>query len=768
MSRYDDASLILLASGEASKEHSASSVAANDGVIHNIKPVEDVLGYERITNGNFEGSTGWTAQTGITISNNKAVFTDVIRYNRLVSDVGAGVSPNVFESGKTYRVSFEVTDFFGETYDPGGGAAVQTTARIRAQQVDNLNISSDITESGKYSYIYTAQDYNDGGTVHTTSGIAFKVVEGKVSCKIGNVSVREVRKARADFDFDRGTDLGASRINKFGHIETGRQNLLKSSSRFDKADWTKSNATLTAGQVGYDASRNAFKLERTSGTGNVVCSQLVTGPPKVSTFSFFVKAGVGNSTWDEMVCRIDPSDGSPFGMQVIFNLSTGASTSNQVRSGATNDTDSNHSHRIQALANGWFRVSMTATEQIDEVKIISRSSSGTTSVSEGDHVFIQDAQLEAGFLTTPYIETDAIGPKSAGIRENEPRFDYLSGVPHLLMERSRTNRIVNSTYYGAAEWRNAGQTKSSTITYMPDEVNPLGFKGCYKYKSTGTDNQLGVVTTSNMEDGSAFAQGDVVTNSVYVKRVSGASSITVKLRDVNNQHTDFTVSDADGWKRIHVTATADTSIATLQCRHYLNLTNTTDEILVFGHQQEESNYPTSYIPTHGATVTRNHDHALHISGTTTKGITNDHQTTIYFEGKNNRRTGLTRLIHLADSAESRNPRVLLYLGNGASQHSILAQYRHASNQNPADTNLSAGTNFNYDTTFKAVLKLSDTEMTLFANGTKIGPQSIQKQSTIQRLDLIASDSTSDTGHHVNKVMVFPMTLSDAQCVELTQ
>ena len=108
------------------------------------------------------------------------------------------------------------------------------------------------------------------------------------------------------------------------------------------------------------------------------------------------------------------------------------------------------------------------------------------------------------------------------------------------------------------------------------------------------------------------------------------------------------------------------------------------------------------------------------------------------------------------------------MGNGASQHSILAQYRHASNQNPADTNLSAGTNFNYETTFKAVLKLSDTEMTLFANGTKIGPQPIQKQSTIQRLDLIASDSTADTGHHVNKVMVFPMTLSDAQCVELTQ
>ena len=759
MSRYDDASLILLASGEASKEHSASSSAANDGVIHNIKPVEDVLGYERITNGNFEGSTGWTPGTGITISNNKAVFTEVVRYNRLKSDVGAGVSPNVFESGKTYRVSFEVTDFFGETHDPGGGAAVQTTAKLRAQQVDNLNISSDITESGKYSYIYTAQDYNDGGTVHTTSGIAFKVVNGKISCKIGNVSVREVRKARADFDFDRGTDLGASRINKFGQVETGRQNLIKSSNRFDTTVWSKAGAgtTVTSGQVGHDASRDAFLRSNTEQQFGGLEQDISS--TNLHTFSVFLKAGT--VTFARLFAGNE---------RAVFDLSGGTV-------GTKLGPPFNAS--IKNLANNWHRCSITVDASVSVVKInpaiadndLGTSGSGGTGTGT---IFVQDCQYEAGFSVTPYIETDAIGPKSAGIRENEPRFDYLSGVPHLLMETNRTNRIVNSSYYGSSEWNNASQTKSSTITYMPDEVNPLGFKGCYKYKSTGTDNQLGVVTTSNMQDSSAYAVGDVVTNSVYVKRVSGASSVTVKLRDINNIHTDFTVSAADGWKRIHVTGTADTSIATLDCRHYLNLTNTTDEILVFGHQQEEGNYPTSYIPTHGATVRRNHDHVLHIAGTSTKGITNDHQTTIYFEGKNFRNTGNTRFIQLADTADSNNPRVLLFSGTQqASTFRVLAQYRHASNQNPADTELnsfttnSSGISVNYDTTFKTILRLSDTEMSLFVNGTKIGSGSIQKQSKIQRIDLIDNNATGDAGHHVNKVMVFPMTLSDAQCVQLT-
>ena len=213
-----------------------------------------------------------------------------------------------------------------------------------------------------------------------------------------------------------------------------------------------------------------------------------------------------------------------------------------------------------------------------------------TDTQTTDVITLQDAQLEAGMVATDYIETGASTVK-AGILENTPRLDYSGGAtePSLLLEPQRSNLMNHSEYFGDAAW-NTATSRSYNLTYT-DELNPMGLAGSYKYESTDTDNQLANVNYSAVA-------GTAYTNSIYVKRVSGTGD--VRLRDVNNTGTDFSLSAADGWKRIDVTATASGTTGRL----YLNLDDTGDEILVWGAQQEVGSYPTSYIPTYGSSETR--------------------------------------------------------------------------------------------------------------------------------------------------------------------
>ncbi len=69
-------------------------------------------------------------------------------------------------------------------------------------------------------------------------------------------------QTRADFDFDRGSNAAATRVNASGLIEKYRENLLLQSNQFDTT-WT-TGATLTSGQSGYNGN-NAWKFASYSG-----------------------------------------------------------------------------------------------------------------------------------------------------------------------------------------------------------------------------------------------------------------------------------------------------------------------------------------------------------------------------------------------------------------------------------------------------------------------------------------------------------------------
>ena len=74
-------------------------------------------------------------------------------------------------------------------------------------------------------------------------------------------------QTRADFDFDRGSNAAATRVNAAGLIEKYRENLLTESNNFSDSDWVNSGITLTSGQSGPFGSNNGWRYLMSGGIG---------------------------------------------------------------------------------------------------------------------------------------------------------------------------------------------------------------------------------------------------------------------------------------------------------------------------------------------------------------------------------------------------------------------------------------------------------------------------------------------------------------------
>jgi hypothetical protein len=196
----------------------------------------------------------------------------------------------------------------------------------------------------------------------------------------------------------------------------------------------------------------------------------------------------------------------------------------------------------------------------------------------------------------------------------------------LLVEESRTNLLPSSEDVDYAGYQRAAITTSLDVatvtapdgTTTADEIAPT---------ATTEEHFIGYTTPANVTAGTAY------TFSAYVKP-NGTDSVRIRFAfaGFNNQNgshvfstntttsgnCDFKITPvANGWYRIQGTVVAD-STAIGQPRIYPNENNSwlgvpSEALYVWGAQLEEGSFPTSYIPTTDATVTRAADVAS-ISG----------------------------------------------------------------------------------------------------------------------------------------------------------
>ena len=97
-------------------------------------------------------------------------------------------------------------------------------------------------------------------------------------------------QTRADFDFDRGSNAAATRVNAAGLIEKYRENVLTESNNFSDSDWVKADTSVTSGQADKDGGTSAWLLSITAAGGFQTLRQTksVSG---VNTISIYAKAG---------------------------------------------------------------------------------------------------------------------------------------------------------------------------------------------------------------------------------------------------------------------------------------------------------------------------------------------------------------------------------------------------------------------------------------------------------------------------------------------
>ncbi|MDA8123532.1 MAG: hypothetical protein M0Z38_13335 [Deltaproteobacteria bacterium] len=235
----------------------------------------------------------------------------------------------------------------------------------------------------------------------------------------------------------------------------------------------------------------------------------------------------------------------------------------------------------------WTTVAVTGDwTRLGAGQTLANPSFGVRFVTSGDAVYAWGAQVADGSSATRYVRSGA-----------NPAYAPLG----VLIEGQRTNMIYPSNL-GGAGWSN---TNPPCMTCTENAlIAPDGTLTAPLITATAGD-YIGrhlVMTPS-------FITGHTYNFSFWVKRISGDippqwridSSLFAEMHDYTQ---DLTLGE---WHRETCTFTADFTGTVSMQLYYDYTTNNTSAWSFWGFQLEEGPFPSSYIPTTSAAVTRNSD-----------------------------------------------------------------------------------------------------------------------------------------------------------------
>ena len=364
----------------------------------------------------------------------------------------------------------------------------------------------------------------------------------------------------------------------------------------------------------------------------------------------------------------------------------------------------------------------------------------------------------------------------ADVLSGVPRIDYTGGgCPHILAEPQRTNLITYSEAFDNAYWTKnnssvvIGQSSPSGDTSAFKLVESVGVAahfiqmGTISYTPTN-DYTLSVFAKSTerymqlLFDNSPFPDGTFA-NFDLITGVVGTS---------NGCTSTITIMD-DGWYKCTITATSDaTTTATggyfmLQDNSSAVFSDTytgdgVSGVYIWGASLELGSYATSYIPTAGATVTRNQDVF------TKDGISsliNSEEGVLFAEIAALSNDGTSRDISVSDGSSSNYARISLSNAVGKIEYNVVV----GGSTKASGVSAITQTNFN-----KIAVKWKVNDFALWVNGSEVLTDLSGTSFTASTLTTLNFDRGSGTNYFYGKVkqlQVYPTALSDSELTILT-
>ena len=380
------------------------------------------------------------------------------------------------------------------------------------------------------------------------------------------------------------------------------QNLFIQSNTFTNAAWVATSATIASGVTAPDGTATAYSMTATA--GNATLYQTLTLTATAYTESIWIQRVTGTGT---------------------INLTLDGTTLSPV-----------------TITGSWAKYTYTATPSAGSKTI------GIQIVTSGDAINIYGSQIEnrssatATNITTTSALTNYI-PQLLTAPINAPRFDFNPTTGEslgLLIEQSSTNLLTYSQDFSNASWvKNAcsittgadiAPDGTQTFQKLVEDATTAIHRIQQNYTTTAVGTTLSVYAKQAERSIVYFTVTDVsgTTKYAWFNLATGA------VLTVNSGLTGTITSVGNGVYRCSISYTGFAGTSA----NYIGVTtadgvvsytgNGTSGVYIWGAQLEALAFPTSYIPTTSAQVTRASDNAS-MTGTNFSSWYNQGQGTIF-------------------------------------------------------------------------------------------------------------------------------------------
>jgi hypothetical protein len=532
----------------------------------------------------------------------------------------------------------------------------------------------------------------------------------------------------ADLTFSRASS--ATRVQSDGLIEKVRTNLATYSNDFSNATWSKVTTTITAGQADPFGGTLASRILNTSAGGFVLQSG-ITQTGATMTASVWVKSNTGST------------------QSMLITANSGAEQSPSI-----------------SVTTSWQRVSWTFVSSSNSNILFAYNASTALDI------IAYGFQLETGDIATDYIATTTAAV-SVGPVSGLPRLDYLgSTCPRLLLEPQRTNLITFSEQLNNAAWAATRAAFTANQTVAPD-----GYTSADLYTDGTFTGNVSFIEQSVVVGGSG------TTYSVFVKKGT-ANFVQFGFYDTDfhgfvvntttwaTTHTfgsasSFTATNyGNGWYRLSMYKAAASNTIFVSVAVAANSTganyNGTGALTAYfwGAQIEAANstYPTSYIPTLGASVTRVADAA---SKTGISSLIGQTEGTIFWEGSINT---LGSSAQICDLNADGNKYIQIYNSLSGSTPTIGLYIQNVS----VLLNIGNIATLTYNTNFKFALGYKNNDYAAYLNGVQVYVNTTIGVPPTSNFGLgKVEQAAEESGKKVSQAILFKTRLTNAQLAELT-